>query len=492
MDNCIKKRTLNFSKSYLFSIIVVLICVFPLFKFEYSTDTYHFALHQGVNGVCGAMKSNGRLLIYGITKIFSIMSMSLNVFYYFSFFLSIVFAALSITTVYFMLEGHITKKLAYFLSIISILNPMVFELFLFIEKGFFMFAVYMSVLSCKFFLKFLQGEHRYLFFAYPLLILSCFTYQPMPGVFVAFALVFIVAYSKNSKQYIANTGVAISLYFVATIANFIVMHLMDLGNRLSEGLNFMNIYKFLTFGVYNPYFLFVYLGVFLTLFLIVFLTFKHKTGRAFSKESAFVFFKYSFIIVGTIVVTAAPSVATTPENVFFTLRYSYPIGTLVGTIPILYNYQTESIAEDSRDPKLGKGTVIVMISVLVVFLTLFLLFFFGRHLTNARDKDDALRIGEIISNYEKTTGMEVKYIALYRDSNCSTTFEGVVSLPNCNIRAITTPWCDVPHINLFSNRKLKEVEPSKKYSEYFSKMDETEINNKLFVFEGNTLHLGIY
>lgn len=491
MDS-VRNKFKNFSKTNIFSIIVVLICVFPLFKFEYSTDTYHFALSPSVNNVCGAMKANGRLLIYGITKIFSYMSVSITAFYYISFVMSIVFAALSITTLYGMIKGHMSRKIAYFLSIITILNPMSFELFLFIEKGFFMFAIYMSVLACKFFLRFLQGERKYLILAYPMLILSCFTYQPMPGVFVALALVFILSYSKDIKQLCANTGIAISLYFVPTIANFIVMRIMGLENRLSEGLNFMNIYKFLTFGLYNPLFLFVYLGVFLALFFIVFCSFKRKTGKAFSKDSALVFFKYSFLIIGTIVATAAPSVATTPENVFFTLRYSYPIGTLVGAVPILFNYRAEPEEDFDDEASLSKKATIIIVAVLLVFLALFLSFFFGRHITNARDREDALAIGEIISKYEDKTGTKIKYIALYRDGNCSTTFSGVASLPNCNIRAITTPWCDVPHLNLFLNRSFKEKSTTQKYSEYFATKDWTEINEEQFIFDNETLHLGIY
>ena len=490
MEN-IKKSLINFSKTNLFSIAAVLICVFPLFKFEYSTDTYHLALHDGVSGVANAMLVNGRLIISAVASLCDAMSFNIVGFYYFSFVLSMIFAALSITTVFGMLKGHMSNKMAYFLAIITIFNPMVFELFLFIEKGLFMFAIYMSVLAAKFFLKFLQGQYLYLIPAYPLLIISCFTYQPMPGVFVALALVFIVVYSKNFRQLSINTGIAISLYFVSTIANFVVMRLLEMEQRLSEGLNFTNIYKFLTFGIYNPYLLLVYFGVFFTLFLVVFISFKRKTGKAFSKESALVFFKYSFIIVGTILATAAPSVATTPENVFFTLRYSYPIGLLVGTIPILYNFKVDYNCENA-DTKLSKKALVIMLSVLAVFLTLFLTYYFNRLVCNAKDESDALKIGEHISEYEAQTGVKIKYIALYRDKCCSTTFDGIVSLPNCNIRAITTSWCDTPHLNLFLNRKFKEIKSSKEYTEYFASKDWTEINEELFIFDGETLHLGIY
>ncbi len=493
MEN-IKKKLLNFSKTNLFSLAVVLICVFPLFKFEYSTDTYHFALHESVGGVCGAMWLNGRLVIHDFTKIFRTLGIGMTPYYYFSFILAIICASLAITTIYGMLKGHINKKLAYFLSIITILNPMVFELFLFVEKGFFLFAVYMAVLSAKFFLMFLQGKRLYLIFSYLCLIICCFTYQPMPGVFVALALVFIVAYSKKFKDFLINTGVAISVYAVPTLCNFIVMRIYNMSERLSGGLNFANIYKFLTFGLYNPVFLLVYFLVFSVLFFVVFFSSKKKTGKAFTKDSALVFFKYSFLIAGTILATAAPSIATTPENVWFTLRYSYPIGTLVATIPMLFNFKSENIVEESNENIKTNISVSskIMIAVLLTFLILFHLFFVGRHVTNYKDETDAMKIGEIINDYETKTGNKIKYIALYRDKNSKNSFDGVVSLPNCNVRAITTKWCNIPHLNLFLDREFEEKNACEKYLEYFSSTDWSEINSEMFIFEEDTLHLGIY
>ncbi len=177
-------RFFSDTKLYFASLVVVLICVFPLFKFEYSTDTYHFALHNGLGGIYGAMKYNGRLIIYLITRVLELMSVSIFEYYYVSLVMSIVFSTLSIGTLYKMLNRHMNKSIAFFLATITIFNPMVFELFLFIEKGFFAFAIYMSVLASRFFLCFLEGKKWHIALSYLFLTISCFTYQPMPGVFV--------------------------------------------------------------------------------------------------------------------------------------------------------------------------------------------------------------------------------------------------------------------------------------------------------------------
>ena len=89
-----KRSIINLLMPYFMGLGVVIICVFPLFKFEYSTDTYHFALHEGVSGVCGAMWENGRLFTHDITKIFRTMSWGIVPYYYFSFIMSFSFLIL--------------------------------------------------------------------------------------------------------------------------------------------------------------------------------------------------------------------------------------------------------------------------------------------------------------------------------------------------------------------------------------------------------------
>ena len=487
-------RFFSIVKPYLASLIIVLICVFPLFKFEYSTDTYHFALLNGLGGIYGAMKYNGRLIIYFVTRALESMSVSFFGYYYVSFFMSIIFSTLSIGTLYKMLHGHMNKAIAFFLATITVFNPMVFELFLFIEKGFFAFAIYMSVLASRFFLSFLEGKRWHIVLSYFFVTLSCFTYQPMPGAFVSIILVFIVAYSYKFSTFLKNTGLAVTIYGFATFMNYLTMKLFDMSDRMGNGLNFTNIYKYLTFGLNIPYLLLVYVTVFAVLFSVVFISSKKKRGKAFTKESVLVFGKYAFIIVGTIITTAAPSIVTTPENVWFTLRYSYPIGMLAGTIPVFYNYKCEYMQQKAE--RIFKGLTcacsITMVLISLTFIVLFHSFFFSRYISNARDEADALKIGEIITEYEKNNGTKVKYISLYKDAECSISFDGVVNLPNCNVRAITTPWCDVPHINLFNGRNLVKIENTPEYVSYFQSKNWDDISMEQFIFVGDTLHLGIY
>ncbi len=495
-ENDIKNPIFNTLKPYIASLIVVLICVFPLFKFEYSTDTYHFALHPGLDGIIEAMRYNGRIISMLGAMLLDKINVSFTAFYYVSFIMSIIFSTLSITTLYKMLKGHISRNLAFFIAIITILNPLSFEHFLFIEKGFFAFAIFMAVLSAKFFLLFLQGKKGYLILSYIFLTLCAFTYQALPAAFVALAVAFIVIYSKNVKSFISNTAIAASVYGFATFMIFIAMKIFDLAKRAGVGFNLKNIYKFLTFGLGKPYLLLVYVLVFTALFLSVFISSKRACGAFFTKESTLAFFKYAFVIVATVIATSAPCPFSKPEDVWFTPRFAYSVGLLVGTIPILHFFKPEKVDKNLNDEKLfTKDTYkksLVMLSALFIIMSVFHSFYFSRHITNASDKKDAMIIQEKIAEYENETGIEIKKISIYYDKNSSDGYSGTVFLPNCNVRALSRKWCDVAHLSLFHERSYKKVDNNKDCKEYFSSRDWDKFENDSFIFENDTLHLCVY
>ena len=78
----LKKITKSSILPYAFAFAIVIICAFPLFKMEYSTDTYHFALQSNLGGITGAMIYNGRLLIFLAARLFELMGVKITGFYY--------------------------------------------------------------------------------------------------------------------------------------------------------------------------------------------------------------------------------------------------------------------------------------------------------------------------------------------------------------------------------------------------------------------------
>lgn len=484
----LKKITKSSILPYAFAFAIVIICAFPLFKMEYSTDTYHFALQSNLGGITGAMIYNGRLLIFLAARLFELMGVKITGFYYISFVMAICFSALSVVLLFGMLKQHMPSRLSFLLSLITILNPMCIEYFLFIEKGFFMLAVFLAVLSAKCFTLFLQGKHIHILFSYLLLTLCAFTYQPICAVFASLALVFILIYSRDIKKIFINTLFAISVYGLGTFINFITMKSFDMTLRMESGINPSNIFKFLTFGLYFAPLLLVYVGVFLMLFICIFTHSKKRTGKAFTMESLASALRYSFIIVGTICATCAPCLFSLPEHVWFTLRFAYPIGTLVGTIPILCNYRI-SYEEVKKEPK---RLLPLFSCVLVLLMVLCHSFFFSRHITNDKDRQDALTIGRLIQEYENETGNKITKVSVYFDKSVKSGFDGVVFLPNCNVRALTRSWCDVAHLSLILDKQFEKIENKLTYSEYFSLFDFNNISKSNMIFEKDELHLCVY
>lgn len=480
---------------YLAAFFVVVLYVFPLFKMEYSTDTYHLASGGGLNAIVGAMSMNwnGRPVIYGCAYLLSLTGMSITGFYYVSLALSIIFTTLSIATLYKMLKGHMNTPLAFFIAIITIINPLSFEHFLFIEKGFFSFAIYMAILAAWAFARFTMGKIAFLPLSYLFLTLCAFTYQALPAVFAGLAVVFSVIYSKDIKRLLLNLLIAVSVYGVSTFMIFIAMKVFSTTNRVNSEINLHNIYRFLTFSLEEPCLLLIYLGLFLILAGVIFGISKKTTGKFFTKESLIRFFHFSLVVLGTIAATCAPFPFTTKENVYFTIRVAYPIGTLIGTIPILANYKKEYADKDvSVFKKPILPATIAAILILTILFSAFYGFFFSRHITNDSDKADALKIGEFISKYEEESGNKVESICIYKDNSFSPYFEGTIHLPNCNIRAFAASWSDVAHLNVYLERNLKKVEASKEKQAYFATKDFDSVEEGCFIFEGNSLHFCIY
>lgn len=482
----------KFKKSKIFpyalSFILVLICAYPLFKLEYSTDTYHFALHNGLGGVTGAMIYNGRLLIYAFARLFELMGANITGFYYISFIMALIFLSISIALLYGILKDHMSNLFAFLLSALTILNPMCIEYFLFIEKGFFALGIFVSVLCAKCFILFLQGKRIYLLFSFPLLAICAFTYQPLCALFASLALPFILIYSKGLKKTIINTLIAISVYGFGTFCNFIVMKSFDMTLRMESGINLRNIYKLLTFGLNFAPLLLVYAFVFAVLISCILLYYKKTTSRAFTKDALISILKYSFLIVGTLCAISAPCVFSLPEHVWFTLRYAYAVGTLIGTIPILYTYKISYTEEKSRPTWL----ISLIACLLAITIMLCHAFFFSRHITNDKDRQDALIIGELISEYENETGNKITKISIYFDSSVKSGFDGTIYIPSCNVRALTRSWCDVSHLSLILDRQFEKIENKSNYCEYFKSQNFNNISKSNMIFENNELHLCVY
>ena len=133
-------KLLKSKKEYGIILLFLLLLVFPLFKMEYATDTYTIQ-QVGLKAFGDSMVSNGRIVIAIFFYLFDKLSIGVTGFYYASFILSIICMSIAIYRMYKIVEGRMGYLLSLFVAVLVVLNPLTVEYFLFIEKGFFAFAI---------------------------------------------------------------------------------------------------------------------------------------------------------------------------------------------------------------------------------------------------------------------------------------------------------------------------------------------------------------
>lgn len=482
-------KLLKSKKEYGIILLFLLLLVFPLFKMEYATDTYTIQ-QVGLKAFGDSMVSNGRLVTAVFFYLFDKLSIGVTGFYYASFILSIVCMSVAIYRMYKIVQGRMGYLLSLFVAVLVVLNPLAVEYFLFIEKGFFAFAILMTVISCEGFVAFLRSRSiKGLVIAYLTLMLASFTYQSIPGAFVTLSVVFIVIYSKSKKELIINNLVAASVYGFGVALDFVFLKLFG-GSRISGGIHLSNLKKVAFLLGWQT--IFIYLGIIAILFLICALISKSRTGAAFSKACQVSFIKCIYAFAAALLVVYLPFLFTSPSEVWLMFRIAYPLGVLIGAYVVLFCYHKEGISSNGtkRPSKAGLISIVVVLFVELVF---FHTMIFGRLINNSTDEALCHQIGEIIEEYEKESGTEIKYVKIYYDVKIEKRNPGVLKIGDCNARAFSKPWSDVSHMNAILERSFIRLDGDVSiYQTYFANKSWDSFSEDQLVFENETLHICVY
>ena len=482
-------KLLKSKKEYGIILLFLLLLIFPLFKMEYATDTYTIQ-QVGLKAFGDSMVSNGRLVTAVFFYLFDKLSIGVTGFYYASFILSIVCMSVAIYRMYKIVQGRMGYLLSLFVAVLVVLNPLAVEYFLFIEKGFFAFAILMTVISCEGFVAFLCSRSiKGLVIAYLTLMLASFTYQSIPGAFVTLSVVFIVIYSKSKKELIINNLVAASVYGFGIALDFVFLKLFG-GSRISGGIHLSNLKKVAFLLGWQT--IFIYLGIIAILFLICALISKSRTGAAFGKVCQVSFIKCIYVFAAALLVVYLPFLFTSPSEVWLMFRIAYPLGVLIGAYVVLFCYHKEGISSNgTKHP--SKAGLISIVVVLFVELVFFHTMIFGRLINNSTDEALCHQIGEIIEEYEKESGTEIKYVKIYYDVKIEKRNPGVLKIGDCNARAFSKPWSDVSHMNAILERSFIRLDGDVSiYQKYFANKSWDSFSEDQLVFENETLHICVY
>lgn len=475
-----------------FAIILILItAVFsPFFHFEYATDTYTIKT-VGMQLFGDSMFQNGRIIsaefFYGFAK----MNASVEAFYYTSFVLSLLFSALAVWAMYQILRSQFSKNKSLLFAFFTVFNPLVIEYFLFIEKGFFMFALAMSMLAAYFYLLFLKGKRLALILAYPCIILSSFTYQTLPGAFVPVAVLLITLYSKQIKDWIINTLVAVSVYGGGTLGNFLFLRIFSSSVRVASKPDIGNFFYALSLLGTGALIL---IGIAIMAILLALSYWRSDKTPACIRST---FLKSLFILCGTVAVTFFPFIFIARNEIWLPFRIGYPLGMLFGLYPIFFSAvfpkEKKSVPQQSQSRQANKALILACTLSLILCL-FFEIMVLGRLQNNAADESLCMKIGEAITQYEKTSGNEVLYVSISHDARITKTNPWVLSIGDSNVRAFSKEWSDVAHLNVLLNKSYQKVAVSAEvYQTYFAEKNwNTFSAREQLIFEENTLHICVY
>ena len=477
------------------SMLFVLGCVFPLFIMEYSTDTYHLALSDIGKSIGDGMLSNGRFVTGMAAKILSALGFGIKGFYYFSLILAIFCMGSAIYELYKLLRSHMWRYGAFFLAIFTVCNPTTVEYFLFIEKGFFCFAILMAVLSAKFFIRYLRGEKRvFLIFSYVCLPFSALTYQLITSAFVTLAIVFIVIYSKSIKGFIANSAIAASIFGYAYGIAFLALKIYNADNyRMTGEIKLSNMLKYFLITE-RWWVILIYLALALAVIAGFCIYSKKAYGRYFDETVMLNLLRLALILIAAGVAASVPFIFVKPEETWLCFRTAYALSVLPGALGIWRFYKKPRVREKRVGPfhVLVRWKTIIMLSVISVTVIFYHTMIGSRLVNNVRDEALCREIGAIIAEYENETGITVKKINIYYDSKITQRNSGVLMIGDCNVRAFTRHWSDVSHMNLILERSFARGK-SAKYSKYFASKDFNEFDrDEQMIFEGDTLHFCVY
>ena len=477
------------------SFLAVFLFCFPFLKMEYATDTYTIE-QVGMRAFGDSMFQNGRLVSAAAFYLFDTIWPQISAFYYVSLLLSFAFASFAIFLLTKLLLRWVRAPIAFLLSFFTLLNPLAVEYFLFIEKGYFMFALCMSVLALFCLVRVWDGKRRWFTLSCLCLAAAAFTYQTLPGAFAVLAVPCALLCAKNVKQAFRNLFLAIAVYAGGALPNFLFLKWIGGSQRVGEGIRLSNLHGVFVFAGPIASAVIYLLGFFLLFLLCGYFTVRLKRGNLWSLASLGLFGQAALTVLGGLVVTFGPLLFVAPSQVWFPCRILYPLGTLLGMLPLLIlrlALPKESVSAKPLKARAMRLTCGVLTGVLFLNFVFFQAVAWSRLRNNALDKALCEQIGGLIDSYEEQTGEEIRVVCIYYDTALTKHHPGVLYLGDSNVRAFSKDWSDVDHMNVILRRAFVESPPDERiYAEHFANRNWDSFDEKQLVFDGQTLHLCVY
>lgn len=485
------KETFSDKELYVFSVITILF--FGIFCImQYAPDTYS-VFTSNVKDTVLHFLACGRF-VTGIAEYFfmAILKLNNNMVYKLSFICAIICTIISLYKLNKLIKKDVNNNIvSIIISTLIIINPFSLELFLYIEKGILLLSVLLSVLAVEQIDKFLNGNKKSIIYAGLFMVIANFCYQGTVGTFVAIAIIYVIKYSKNIKEFIINNIVVALTYGIPAVINFLLVRFMFTNERvkgeiiLSESLSKVmdgtNNMLINTYGLLPRYLFISVIAI-----LLGFIIYKSIVKESEIKEKLLNILGAIYLILITLIATVAPQILQDTNQIWFVARSSYPMATIIGTLT-LYLF----IQFDMR---------VILKNIVITILTIFLIIQFGNfmkfsidnYIGNYMDKIITLEIKDMILEYEKETGNRVDSISIYRGEVTKYSYPYLKASGDINFRAYAADWCITPILKMYTNRELKVVENNEDIKKEFDKKNWEYFSEEQIIFENNIMHLCVF
>lgn len=487
------KEIFKDKKLYIF--LLISLVFFGIFvRTNFATDTYAVIGYSRENITDNFLRS-GRIITALWWNLMCFTKLTIGKVHFISAIVAFGALTLSLYKICRIIEKDLKNEiLSIILSTVIIINPFSLELFMYIENGIMILAVLFCICALESFIKILDDDNKKknIILSLIYMTLAVFCYQGVVAIFVALSVIYILRKSEKFTEFIKNLVLSLIIYGVPALLNFIIVRFVFVGQRVDGEIEIMESISKLIFGcksmlityfILPKYFYMACLGIIL---LVYFYAICHS-------KKWLEIIKLCFLVFITTILTILPQAMQNTDFISFVPRSTYAFASIFGMIELMCVLFIKENLDNNKLEEYTKNIIVVLSSVfLMVQFYRFNFIEVDHYNMNYLDKSISLKIGQMIEEYEKTTGNKVEKISIYKDSETVYGYSNLFIVGDINASGFDTSWSDANMINYYNNLNLKKVKNNEEIKQHFSEENWDKFNEKQVVFEGDTLHLCIY
>lgn len=484
---------------YLVILIITLVIFYPFITMHYATDTYNIIDRGYVEYALKYSLNDGRPVMCLISLFADYVKMPITVYIISLTIIAIIISCINVMILKKIIEKYKKPKdIANEIILTIICYTTIFN-FLFLENMQFAECAVMSIGITLLIIAadiLTEKKKYYIIKSLSFVIIGILFYQGAINIFVTLTVLFtIFKYGHNFKKIFKNILISGIMCVIAVVINLIQIKITGyfLGTTQTRMGSFRNIFIMIPYILKNlPSILIYTKGMFpkymFLLYVIAIYILESSNFVSKGKDKVLDNLYLIFFITIAILVNFAPNLFTVSG--FAAPRMMYSLGTLIGLM-LLYTYVFTDITEKNNKDKVI--FYIIAISYLILNIICYTTTIQKHKEVNKLNEKECLQIEEYLSEYERSTGNVLKYIAVCYDAKPTYYYNEIKNYTALCIRPLSVEWSDNGSINFYTNRDLKEIQmPQEIYTDFFKEKDWTSLDKEQFICINDTLYYCIY